>query len=105
MSVDLANQIVGTKTHLGPVKDMGPGLYGWEDTGEFTAWMELNLEEIPNPTQVYAITVTEDTVTVYFWLFFKYPYFSLTSFLFLFPLRSPLSKSPLSALRSHTSVL
>ena len=61
VSVDLANQTLGTKTHLGPVKDMGPGLYGWEDTGEFTAWMELNPEEIPNHTQVYAITATEDT--------------------------------------------
>jgi hypothetical protein len=51
----------------------------------------------------------------YFWQILKYSmynpdyffksYFSLTSLLFLFPLRSPLSKSPLSALRSHRSVV
>ena len=60
-SVDLANQTLSTKTHLGLVKDMGPGLYGWEDTGEFTAWMELNPEETSTHTQVYTISATGDT--------------------------------------------
>ena len=38
-------------------------------------------------------------------LFFKMSFFSMTILLFLFPLRSPLSKSPLFALRSHRSVV
>ena len=42
---------------------------------------------------------------VYSWIFLETPNFSLTILLFLFPICSPLFKSPLSALRSHTSVV
>ena len=59
--MDLANQVLGSNTHLGPMKNLGPGLYSWEDTSEFIAWMELNPEEISNHTHIYAITATEDT--------------------------------------------
>ena len=40
-SADLANQVLGSKIHLGPIKDLGLGFYHWENMGEFIAWMNF----------------------------------------------------------------
>ena len=41
---------------LGPIKNLGPGLYDWEDDGEFTAWLRENPEDLDTP-RVQAVNV------------------------------------------------
>jgi hypothetical protein len=62
---------------LGPIRNLGPGLYDWEDDGEFTAWLQEHPEDPENPmAQAVNFTTTTSVVEES-----PNPYFSSETFL------------------------